>query len=287
MGAEMRRGLPVVGGWQRPGEAAALDRLSWFAFEGIHDYRDKRNLPGVDATSGMSEYLALGEVSPRQCWHTGLSALHQGSRGAETWLKELVWREFAYHLMYHTPHILNDNWREGWSRFPWSRDEDRPEVLAWKQGRTGVPFVDAAMREMYVTGKMHNRARMIVASYLTKHLMAHWQIGQNWFEYCLTDWDPASNAMGWQWTAGCGPDAAPYFRVFNPETQLEKFDPDGDYTTRWIAEGKSNPSRTALAYFDAVPKSWNLSPKDAYPQPVVDLAEGRKRALAAYEARDF
>jgi len=134
---------------------------------------------------------------------------------------------------------------------------------------------------------MHNRARMIVASYLTKHLMVHWKIGQAWFEDCLIDWDPASNAMGWQWTAGSGPDAAPYFRVFNPETQLEKFDGDGAYVDRWIAEGHSSPSETALSYFDAVPKSWELSPDAPYPDPVIDLAEGRKRALAAYEARNF
>ena len=235
----------------------------------------------------MSEYLALGEISPRTCWHAGLSALHRGAKGAEKWLKELVWREFAYHLMYHTPRILTGNWREEWAAFPWNEDADRPEVLAWKQGRTGEPFVDAAMREMYVTGTMHNRARMIVASYLTKHLMTHWRIGQKWFEECLTDWDPASNAMGWQWVAGSGPDASPYFRIFNPATQLEKFDPDGEYLARWLAEGRDRPSPTALAYFDAVPRRWELSPKDAKPQPLVELSEGRKRALAAYEARNF
>ncbi|WP_299843975.1 deoxyribodipyrimidine photo-lyase [uncultured Roseovarius sp.] len=286
LGAAMHRGAAVVSSWQRPGEASARDRLAWFTYEGIEAYRDARNMVGVDGTSGMSDYLALGEISPRECWHAGLGALHHGAKGAETWLKELVWREFAYHLMYHTPHILTRNWREEWEGFPWRRDENQADVLAWKQGRTGMPFVDAAMREMYVTGRMHNRARMIVASYLTKHLLTHWQIGQRWFEECLTDWDPASNAMGWQWTAGSGPDASPYFRIFNPETQLEKFDPDGAYVARWIAEGEQTPERTALAYFDAVPKSWNMSPKDAYPQPVVELPAGRNRALAAYQARD-
>ena len=217
-----------------------------------------------------------------------LRARHRRSKPApRTFLRELVWREFAYHLMYHTPHMLTDNWRTEWSAFPWREDADASDVLAWKQGRTGEPFVDAAMREMYVTGRMHNRARMIAASYLTKHLMVHWRIGMEWFEECLTDWDPASNAMGWQWTAGSGPDASPYFRIFNPATQLEKFDPDGDYVARWIAEGRSAPSRTALAYFDAVPKSWQISAKEAYPQPLVDLSDGRKRALAAYEARNF
>ncbi len=287
LGAAMRRGAAVAAGWQRPGEACARDRLAWFSHEGIDSYGTARNMVGVDGTSGMSDYLALGEISARDCWHAGLSALHRGASGAETWLKELVWREFAYHLMYHTPHILTDSWRPEWSAFPWREDEQSVEVRAWTRGRTGVPFVDAAMREMYVTGRMHNRARMIVASYLTKHLGCHWRIGQRWFEECLTDWDPASNAMGWQWVAGSGPDAAPYFRIFNPETQLEKFDPDGEYVARWIAEEKDSPSPTALAYFDAVPKSWNLSPKDTYPQPVVELSVGRKRALAAYEARNF
>ena len=212
--------------------------------------------------------------------------MHEGARGAEHFLKEVVWREFAYHLVWHTPHILTRNWREGWDAFPWDSEES-DNVLAWKQGRTGIKFVDAAMREMYVSGTMHNRARMIVASYLTKHLMAHWQIGQRWFEDCLIDWDPASNAMGWQWTAGCGPDAAPYFRIFNPETQLEKFDADGAYQVQWLAEGRAHPSDTALSYFDAVPESWGLLPSDPYPEPIVALDVGRNRALAAYEARDF
>ena len=143
------------------------------------------------------------------------------------------------------------------------------------------------MREMYVTGTMHNRGRMIVASYLTKHLMSHWQIGLRWFEDCLIDWDPASNAMGWQWSAGSGPDATPYFRVFNPVTQLDKFDKDRRYTRAWIAEGQAQPSETALSYFEAVPRSWNLGPSDRYPDPVVTPEEGRTRALDAYGNRDF
>ncbi|SLN17394.1 Deoxyribodipyrimidine photo-lyase [Roseovarius gaetbuli] len=287
MSAAMRRGAAVCAPYQRVGEAAAMERLHEFTGGAITDYRDDRNLPGVDGTSCLSENLALGEISPRQCWHAGQRALHEGAKGAETWLKELVWREFAYHLMYHTPHILNDNWRREWSAFPWNEDGEAPDVLAWKQGRTGVPFVDAAMREMYVTGRMHNRARMIVASYLTKHLMTHWRVGLDWFAECLTDWDIAANAMGWQWAAGCGPDAAPYFRVFNPETQLDKFDAKRVYTDRWIAEGQAEPSDTALSYFAAVPKRWGLDPQDKYPTPLVDLAEGRKRALEAYSGRDF
>jgi deoxyribodipyrimidine photo-lyase len=143
--------------------------------------------------------------------------------------------------------------------------------------------VDAAMRELFVTGRMHNRARMIVASYLCKHLLCHWRIGQKWFEECLVDWDPASNALGWQWVAGSGPDAAPYFRVFNPETQAERFDPDRAYRRRWLAEGEAQPTRTALSYFDAIPRSWRMDPGDPVPDRIVGLKEGRDRALAAYE----
>lgn len=285
--AAMYRSADVCLPYQRVGEVAAMDRLHAFTDGPIAEYKEARNFPAEDATSNLSENLTYGEISPRQCWHAGQRALQQGAKGAETWLKELVWREFAYHLMYHTPHILTGNWREDWDVFPWSTDDTRPEVIAWKQGRTGEPFVDAAMREMYVTGKMHNRARMIVASYLTKHLMTHWKIGLDWFADCLTDWDPASNAMGWQWAAGSGPDAAPYFRVFNPETQLEKFDPDGLYTRRWIAEGQGQPTATARAYFEAIPRNWVLGAASAYPARVVDLAKGRQRALAAYEAREF
>lgn len=283
MGAAMRRGAAVLARHCQPGEGAAQSRLGAFAANALEDYKARRDFPGEDATSGMSEYLTYGEISARQCWHTALRGEEAGKSGAEHFRKEVVWREFAYHLLYHTPEIMTRNWREEWDAFDWN-EEITEEVQRWQQGRTGIPFVDAAMREMYVTGRMHNRARMVVASYLTKHMLTHWKIGMKWFEDCLTDWDPASNSMGWQWVAGCGPDAAPYFRVFNPDTQLEKFDPDGRYKTTWLAETERNPSETAKSYFDAIPKSWNLSASDAYPDPVVALDTGRKRALAAYEA---
>lgn len=285
MARAMGRGVDIVAPYQIVGEIAAQERLAEFAEERIDIYKAKRDFPSVNATSGLSENLTYGEISPLQCWAAGHNALERGSPGAETFLKELVWREFAYHLAYHTPHITTKNWRPEWDAFPWNSDPDRPEVVAWKQGRTGIPFVDAAMREMYVTGTMHNRARMIVASYLCKHLMAHWKIGKAWFADCLTDWDPASNAMGWQWTAGSGPDAAPYFRVFNPVTQLVKFDGGGAYAKRWIAEGQAKPSATALSYFQAIPKSWNMSASARYYDPVVTLEVGRARALEAYSAR--
>ncbi|WP_375690660.1 cryptochrome/photolyase family protein [Pseudooceanicola sp. LIPI14-2-Ac024] len=280
LGAAMRRGAEVVAGHVTAGEEAANRRFGQFVSQGLSDYASDRDRLDRDGTSGMAEYLSLGEVSPLTLWHKSLSGT---GKGAETFRKELVWREFAYHLIYHTPHLVEDNWRPEWDRFPWNEDERRAEVKAWKQARTGEPIVDAALREMYVTGRMHNRARMIVASYLCKHLLCHWRIGQAWFEDCLVDWDPASNALGWQWVAGSGPDAAPYFRVFNPETQAEKFDPDGTYRRRWIAEGKARPTATARSYFDAVPARWNLSPDADYPDRIVGLREGRERALSAYE----
>ncbi len=283
----MRRGAAVVRPHLNVGEDAAAGRLSDFTEHRIATYKAQRDFPGVTGTSRLSENLTYGEISARTCWQAGVRALEEGKAGAETFLKELAWREFAYHLVYHTPRIVSENWREGWDSFPWNEDRRRAEVRDWTRGRTGIRFVDAAMREMFVTGCMHNRARMIVASYLTKHLMCHWKIGMDWFADCLADWDPASNAMGWQWCAGSGPDAAPYFRVFNPVTQLEKFDPDGAYAGRWIAEGAAWPSADALAYFDAVPERWGLSADDAYPEPVVTAEAGRKRALAAYEARGF
>lgn len=286
LGKDMRRGADVVRPFVRLGEDAAQDRLAEFIENIVDDYDRLRDLPAEDGTSCLSENLAVGEISPRQCWHAAMRKQHEGSKGAETFAKELAWREFAYHLLWHTPHIATDNWREEWEAFPWNEKENA-EVIAWKQGRTGIQFVDAAMRELYVTGRMHNRARMIVASYLTKHLLTHWKIGLKWFEDCLIDWDPASNAMGWQWSAGSGPDATPYFRVFNPVTQLDKFDKQRSYVSRWIAEGRANPHEDALAYFDAIPRSWELSPKDDYPNAIVSADAGRKRALDAYENRDF
>ncbi len=283
----MDRGAAIVLPFATVGEEAAQDRLQNFIGDGIDGYVAARDRPAAEGTSKLSENLTYGEISARTCWHAGMRALHDSKTGAETFLKELVWREFAHHLVFHTPVITTGNWRPEWDAFPWNEDGTRDEVTAWKRGRTGIAFVDAAMRELYVTGHMHNRARMIVASYLTKHLMGHWRIGQKWFEDCLIDWDPASNAMGWQWSAGSGPDATPYFRVFNPVTQLDKFDRDRAYVDRWIAESRDPPHDDALAYYEAIPRGWGLSPDDPYPDPVVEVGEGRKRALAAYENRGF
>jgi deoxyribodipyrimidine photo-lyase len=286
LGAAMNRGAAVVAPWANPGEGRARARLDDFIARRVADYKRARDCPAEDGTSELSENLSLGEIGPRTCWHAARRAEADGKAGAAHFMKELVWREFAYHLLWHTPRIATDNWRPEWDAFPWREDRRPAEAAAWERGRTGLPFVDAGLREMQVTGRMHNRVRMIVASYMTKHLMLHWRIGLRWFEEHLIDWDPANNALGWQWVAGSGPDAAPFFRIFNPETQRDRFDPGGHYVRRWLAEGQADPPPEALSYFDAIPRSWNMTPDMPYPDPVVGLAEGRERALAAYAARE-
>lgn len=278
LGRGMNRAAPVVAAHQAVGEAAALGRLDRFlgVIGGYQAGRDRLDLP---ATSGLSENLTWGEIGPRQVWQAGFRALQEGAAGAETFLKELAWREFAWHLAFHTPHILTRTWREGWEGFPWAGESALAE--AWRRGQTGEPVVDAAMRELWVTGRMHNRARMIAASYLTKHLLTDWRIGQAWFAETLTDWDAASNAMGWQWVAGCGPDAAPFFRIFNPATQAEKFDPEGRYRHHWLAPGAAG----ARQFLAAAPLGWGIGPETAPPRPIVAREAGRARALAAFDAR--
>ena len=283
LGRRMQRGAAVARPWQYPGEAAAQQRLHGFLSDKLGRYAGERDLMARDAGSGLSQNLTYGEISPRALWHGGMQALEAGQSGAETFLREVAWREFAYHLIYHTPRIATVNWRDGWADFPWAGEGDAAE--AWRRGCTGEPLVDAAMREMYVTGTMHNRARMIAGSYLTKHLLTDWRIGQAWFAECLTDWDPAANAMGWQWVAGCGPDAAPYFRVFNPETQATKFDADGTYRRRHLADGQRDPGPDALRFYDAIPRSWQMRPSIMPRKPLISLADGRIRALAAYAQR--
>lgn len=284
MGDAMNRGAAVVLPHLHIGEAAALARMRRFLDGPVDTYAERRDYPAENATSGLSENLTYGEIGPRTIWHAGYDAMNAGAKGAETFLKELVWREFSYHLIHHTPHIAHANWKPEWDAFPWRGDN--PDAQKWRQGLTGEPFVDAAMREMYVTGRMHNRARMIVASYLTKHLMTDWRVGLAWFADCLVDWDAAANAMGWQWAAGSGPDASPYFRIFNPATQVEKFDPQAEYRHCYIAELARIPGKTALSYFQAVPRAWALDPARAYPKPLVELSVGRSAALAAYGARN-
>ena len=286
LGAGMNRGAAILARHACVGEVNARARLDAFIGNAVFRYKSERDFPSLHATSGLSENLAYGEISPRQMYHAGrfaMDAERVETGQAEHFLKEIVWREFAYHLLYHTPELATGNWRQEWDHFAWRGDNADAE--RWRRGITGIEIVDAAMREMYVTGTMHNRTRMIVASFLTKHLLTHWKVGEAWFRDCLIDWDPASNAMGWQWTAGSGPDAAPFFRVFNPATQAEKFDPDRLYRDRFIAEGRRTAHEDALTYFDAVPRSWEMSATDTYPTPVIDLAEGRSRALEAYHRR--
>ena len=282
LGDVMGPGAEIVKRHVCVGETAALERAETFFHQKAHTYAARRDIPAVDGTSSLSEDLTYGEVSVRRLWQLGMRARDAGVDGAEAFLRQLVWRDFAYHLAYHTPHILTDSWRPEWRSFPWKTTRG-PDAEAWQQGRTGVPFVDAAMRELYVTGRVHNRARMISASFLTKHLLTHWSVGRDWYGECLVDWDPAVNALGWQWVAGSGPDAAPYFRIFNPETQSAKFDPAGTYVDRWIAEERAVPHSDALSFFDAAPRSWGLSADSAYPKPLVTLAAGRERALKAYQ----
>jgi deoxyribodipyrimidine photo-lyase len=284
LGAAMNRGAYVVLPYQAVGETAAREKLGVFLEGPVHRYSEMRDYPGVAGTSRLSENLTYGEIGIREVWHAGLRARDEGQAGAESFLRELGWREFSYHLMHHSPQITHANWKPEWDAFPWRGDSDVAE--RWRRGMTGEPFVDAAMREMYVTGTMHNRARMIAGSYLTKHLMTHWTVGRDWFADCLTDWDPAANAMGWQWVAGSGPDSAPFFRIFNPAGQAEKFDASGRYRRRFIAELSTDPGPVAVSFFDAVPQSWGLSADQPYPKPVVDLAAGRAAALAAYGARN-
>jgi len=277
LGAAMNRGAAVVARHARVGEAVALARLARFLETGIGTYAERRDLPAEPGTSGLSENLAWGEISARTIWHAGWRAMEEGAAGGETFLKELVWRDFAWHLMHHFPELGQRNWRPEWDAFPWLGDS--PAAERWRRGQTGEPFVDAAMRELFVTGTMHNRARMIAASYLTKHLLTDWRVGLAWFAETLIDWDPASNAMGWQWVAGSGPDASPFFRIFNPEGQAEKFDRDGRYRRRYLAIGAPG----TLAFHAAAPRSWALDPTAPPPAPLIGLPAGRERALAAYQ----
>ncbi|PZQ47904.1 MAG: deoxyribodipyrimidine photolyase [Rhodovulum sulfidophilum] len=279
LGAAMNRGAGIVAKYARVGENAARARLDAFLDGLVRDYARDRDRPDRDGTSGLSENLTYGEISPRRIWH---AAERAGGGGVDTFRRELLWREFAWHLIWHDPELPTRNWRRDWDAFGWRKDNADAE--AWRRGMTGEPMVDAGMRELFVTGRMHNRVRMIVASYLTKNLLTHWRVGLDWFADCLTDWDPAANAMNWQWVAGSGPDAAPFFRVFNPATQAEKFDPDRAYRRRFLADfGGRRPEPEALDFFAAAPRAWKLDPAAPAPAPLVDLGDSRKRALGAYE----
>jgi len=275
--------------WE-PGEEAAAKRLHAFAKRALEDYREGRDIPGRDGTSGLSPHLHFGEISPRQIWAeieaTALKAgasPHEGATG--TYLKEVGWRDFAYQLLFHFPQTPTEPLHAEFGDFPWAKDPEGKRLRAWQQGRTGYPIVDAGMRQLWATGWMHNRVRMIAASFLVKHLRLPWNQGAAWFWDTLVDADLASNTMGWQWSAGCGADAAPYFRIFAPVTQGKRFDAGGDYVRRWVPELSGLPSKWIHAPWEApreILDAAGVTLGQNYPAPIVDHARARVDALEAF-----
>jgi deoxyribodipyrimidine photo-lyase len=272
-----------------PGEAGAQRRLKRFIAEAMDGYGEQRNRPDTDGTSALSPHLHFGEVGPRQIWAAVRTAakgsgIFPPSRGAQVFLSEVGWREFAHHLLYHFPQTVDAPLRTEFAAFPWRSDPG--QLRAWQRGRTGYPIVDAGMRQLWATGWMHNRVRMIVASFLVKHLRISWQAGAAWFWDTLVDADLANNTLGWQWTAGCGADAAPYFRIFNPMLQGEKFDPAGGYVRRWVPELAGLPDTFIHRPWEApaeVLATAGVRLGRDYPQPIVDHGEARNAALAALQ----
>ncbi|MBB3899863.1 cryptochrome/photolyase family protein [Roseococcus suduntuyensis] len=265
-----------------PGEDGARSRLRRFAARALEGYDGARNTPGVEGTSGLSPHLRFGELSPRQVWHAAREA---GAKGEATFLKEILWREFSYHLLWHRQELPEAPLQANFAQFPWQPDAKL--LRAWQRGRTGYPIVDAGMRQLWRMGWMHNRVRMIAGSLLVKHLLQPWQAGAAWFWDTLLDGDLASNSASWQWVAGCGADAAPYFRVFNPTLQGEKFDADGAYVRHWVPELAKLPDKYLHKPWEApdlVLRGAGVRLGADYPRPIVEHAAGRARALDAYAA---
>lgn len=269
----------------KPGEAGAQDKLRVFINEAVKGYGAGRNTIGADSTSRLSPYLAFGELSPRQCWHAIEAAADESGRGgAEAYIRELYWREFSYNLLYHWPELPEKAFRPAFEHFPWKADAQA--LKAWQKGRTGYPIVDAGIRQLWITGWMHNRVRMIAASLLVKHLLIPWQKGTEWFWDTLVDADLANNSASWQWVAGSGADAAPYFRVFNPMLQGKKFDTEGAYVRRWLPELAGLPNEYIHAPWDApkeVLAAAGVTLGETYPKPIIEHEKGRARALDAYQ----
>ncbi|KRG66038.1 deoxyribodipyrimidine photolyase [Stenotrophomonas humi] len=269
--------------WQ-PGESGAQEALEVFIDGALNGYREQRDLPDRVGTSRLSPHLHFGEIAP---WHIAHALESQRSAGRDAdidgFLRQLGWREFSWHLLHHFPQTSDANLNPGFDGFAWAPVQ--PGLLeAWQHGRTGIPIIDAGMRELWATGTMHNRVRMLVGSFLCKHLRMHWREGARWFWDTLVDADLANNSMGWQWVAGTGADAAPYFRVFNPVTQAQKFDPQARYITRWVPELAALPLKSRFAPWLSPTLLAQAAP--LYPtQPLVDLAEGRAAALDAYHRR--
>lgn len=272
-----------------PGVEGAESRLARFLEQALAEYAKQRDAPARRGTSELSPHLHFGEISPRQVWHAVRDIAGDDLRTTEgksgrTYLAELGWREFSHHVLYHFPHTTDEPLNEKFRDFPWK--EDAEALKAWQRGQTGFPIVDAGMRQLWETGWMHNRVRMVVASFLTKDLRISWLAGAKWFWETLVDADLANNTMGWQWAGGSGADAAPYFRIFNPMTQGKKFDAKGDYVRRFVPELGNLPDRWIHEPWKASPTV--LAEADVklgrdYPRPIVDHAEARKAALDAFE----
>lgn len=276
----------IAAAWT-PGEAGALDRLAHFLDNGIQNYKEGRNRPDLEHVSRLSPHLHFGEISPHQVWHAAnaLKAVGGLENDIDHFLSELGWREFSNYLLYHWPALPQENLQEKFNRFPWRNDA--AALKRWQRGQTGYPIVDAGMRELWRTGYMHNRVRMIVGSFLVKNLLLHWHHGEAWFWDTLVDADLANNSAGWQWIAGCGADAAPYFRIFNPVTQGQKFDPDGNYVRLFVPEIARLPNRflhNPCQAPEGVLAEADIELGSDYPYPIVDLKASRERALAAFQS---
>ena len=274
----------------KPGEAGARMRLASFLDVGLENYKQGRDRPDLENVSMISPHLHWGEISPRQVWtavraHVDRNEAFSLDNDVERFLTELGWREFSYHLLYHFPNFPEKNYNRRFDDFPW-QEPDKKMLAAWQKGQTGYPIVDAGMRQLWQTGYMHNRVRMVVASFLTKDLRYHWRWGEDWFWDTLVDADLANNSASWQWTAGSGADAAPYFRIFNPVRQGERFDPEGAYVRRYVPELKDLDTKWIHQPWQAPPEALSMADirlGETYPHPIVDHGQERDKALAAYE----
>ncbi len=266
----------------KPGSSTGKKVLNSVLKRIVSEYSTQRDYPGIKGTSELSPYLHFGDISPRQIWHTTRQLDGMSNKG-EAYLRQLGWREFAHHLLYHFPHTPEQALQTKFQAFPWKNNQET--LHAWQKGLTGYPIVDAGMRQLWHTGWMHNRVRMIVGSFLVKDLLIPWQEGAKWFWDTLVDADLANNTLGWQWIAGCGADAAPYFRIFNPITQGEKFDSQGEYVRTWIPEIKHLPNEWIHQPWEASPqvlRQAGITLGRDYPNPIVNHKKAREKALAAY-----